>query len=202
MKDLHDYPSPGSSFPGAAEADAAAPPERRTFLKWAINGLGLLFAAVLGVPAVIYLIDPLNRKRAKSDYRSTGVRLSSLEVNKPVQAVLRDVRHDAWTLHPNDVIGRVWLVKRDKNTVEAFTTVCPHLGCSVNFEASVGRFICPCHNGTFDLEGQRVQFKEGNNPAPRDMDKLKVRRDPKDSDMILVEYLNFRQGEAEKTLKS
>ena len=35
----------------------------------------------------------------------------------------------------------------------ALSSVCPHLGCQVHFEAQKNRFFCPCHNGTFDPNG-------------------------------------------------
>ena len=35
----------------------------------------------------------------------------------------------------------------------ALSSVCPHLGCNVHWEAQNDRYFCPCHNGTFDPEG-------------------------------------------------
>ncbi len=35
----------------------------------------------------------------------------------------------------------------------ALSSVCPHLGCQVHWEAQNDRFFCPCHNGTFDSQG-------------------------------------------------
>ncbi len=35
----------------------------------------------------------------------------------------------------------------------ALSSVCPHLGCQVFWEAAKDRFFCPCHNGTFDASG-------------------------------------------------
>lgn len=35
----------------------------------------------------------------------------------------------------------------------ALSSVCPHLGCQVHWEAQNDRFFCPCHNGTFDPSG-------------------------------------------------
>jgi Rieske Fe-S protein len=168
--------------------------ERRSFLKWAIHGMGVLFAAILGVPAVAYLIDARNRPARPGQFK-TVARLSELPEGVPHQAVVQEARFDAWTLHPNDVIGRVWLIRRDKETVDAYTTICPHLGCSVNFEEKNRLFICPCHGGTFDIHCQRVERPEFVNPAPRGMDRLECRRDPADPDLIQVRYENFRQGE-------
>lgn len=36
----------------------------------------------------------------------------------------------------------------------ALSSVCPHLGCQVHWEAQQSRFFCPCHNGTFDASGK------------------------------------------------
>jgi Rieske Fe-S protein len=174
--------------------------ERRSFLRWATHGLGALFGVLLGVPALAFLIDARNRKAPEGAYR-TVARLKDLQKDVPFQVVLRDVRWDAWTLHPSDVIGRVWLIRRDNDKVEAFTTICPHLGCSVNFEDKSQLFICPCHGGTFNLAGERVERPDFNNPAPRGMDHLECRRDPNDPESVQVHYQNFRQGEPTPELK-
>jgi nitrite reductase/ring-hydroxylating ferredoxin subunit len=38
----------------------------------------------------------------------------------------------------------------------ALSSVCPHLGCRVFWEAAHDRFFCPCHNGAFDREGVAI----------------------------------------------
>lgn len=35
----------------------------------------------------------------------------------------------------------------------ALSSVCPHLGCKVHWQAARNRFFCPCHNGVFDATG-------------------------------------------------
>lgn len=35
----------------------------------------------------------------------------------------------------------------------ALSSVCPHLGCKVHWEAQNDRFYCPCHNGVFNPSG-------------------------------------------------
>src|SRR5262249_35654300 len=132
-------------------------------------------------------------KASAGDFK-TVARFSDLPEGVPTQVVIRDVRRDAWTLHPNDVVGRAWLVRRGKDQLDAFTTICPHLGCSINFVKDAGLFICPCHNGTFELTGARKEGTVATTPAPRGMDKLEWRRDPADPELVQVRYQNFEQG--------
>jgi len=51
----------------------------------------------------------------------------------------------------------------------ALSSVCPHLGCQVHFEAPKNRFYCPCHNGTFDPNGKAT----GGPPAQAKQELLK-----------------------------
>jgi Rieske Fe-S protein len=139
------------------------------------------------------LLDARQRPARTGQFKAVA-RLDDLTEGVPYQAVIREVRRDAWTLHPNDVIGRVWLIRRDPDTVDAFTTICPHLGCSVNFVEKDKLFICPCHGGTFDITGHRLERSGMVNPAPRGMDRLECRRDPTDPQLIQVKYQNFIQG--------
>jgi cytochrome b6-f complex iron-sulfur subunit len=39
----------------------------------------------------------------------------------------------------------------------ALSSVCPHLGCKVHWEAVNDRFFCPCHNGAFDASGKATE---------------------------------------------
>lgn len=43
----------------------------------------------------------------------------------------------------------------------AMSSVCPHLGCQVHWEANNQRYFCPCHNGVFDAEGVGVSGPPG-----------------------------------------
>lgn len=175
--------------------------DRRSFLRWATMSLGFVFTAIFGVPIGFYLADPRNRKGKPSDFiRAEGIRLNDDNFSKnpplPVQGVIRTVRVDGWTLHPSDVIGRIWVVKDDTAArgYRVFTTICPHLGCSVNLDED--KFRCPCHNAQFEYAGERRNPDE--NPALRGMDELDWQPDPADPQRILVHYQTFRNGVEEK----
>ncbi|MCA9062771.1 MAG: ubiquinol-cytochrome c reductase iron-sulfur subunit [Planctomycetaceae bacterium] len=51
----------------------------------------------------------------------------------------------------------------------ALSSVCPHLGCAVHWEANNDRFFCPCHNGAFDAAGNPLSgpVKEANQSLSR-----------------------------------
>jgi len=179
--------------------------ERRTFLKMATHGLGVLFAGVLGVPAVAFLIDPRKRKAAKRDFRPVA-RLSELmqdgtptpDGRRVMQAVVRDSRWDAWTFEADVVIGRVWLVAPgEKGPVAAFQTICPHLGCAVDYKPDKNEFHCPCHEGCFALYGRVLS-----GPPARGLDPLEVRLDPNPEDpndkLICVRYEEFEPEKPER----
>lgn len=55
-----------------------------------------------------------------------------------------------------DLDGNAILVKRGETGFEAFSSVCPHLGCRVHWEAEEKAFFCPCHRGVFDSDGVAV----------------------------------------------
>jgi cytochrome b6-f complex iron-sulfur subunit len=52
----------------------------------------------------------------------------------------------------------------------ALSKVCTHLGCIVEYSREMNRFICPCHAGIYDLEGNVLS-----GPPPKALIKLPVR---------------------------
>lgn len=53
----------------------------------------------------------------------------------------------------------------------AFSAVCPHLGCVVNWNEIQKSFECPCHGAKFSRNGEVL---EGPPPRPLDLYKLKI----------------------------
>jgi thiosulfate dehydrogenase (quinone) large subunit len=49
-----------------------------------------------------------------------------------------------------------WVVHPSGDTYVAFSAVCTHAGCSVQFDSGSMQFICPCHGGTFDARTGNV----------------------------------------------
>jgi menaquinol-cytochrome c reductase iron-sulfur subunit len=52
----------------------------------------------------------------------------------------------------------------------AISTRCAHLGCPVRFARASSTFICPCHGGVYDFEGQVI-----GGPPVRPLDRFQTR---------------------------
>jgi cytochrome b6-f complex iron-sulfur subunit len=66
----------------------------------------------------------------------------------------------------------VWLVKRSSGgDMLVLDDRCPHLGCSLKWNAQRSVFECPCHGSEFDIHGT---LKRG--PAPRSLSRLSVHK--------------------------
>jgi len=49
-----------------------------------------------------------------------------------------------------------YLVHPSDSTFVAFSAVCTHAGCTVQYDPSSVRFVCPCHGGTYDARSGQV----------------------------------------------
>lgn len=57
-----------------------------------------------------------------------------------------------------------WMVHPSGNTFVAFSAVCTHAGCPVQYDAPTVQFVCPCHGGVYDARTGSV--RSGPPPAP------------------------------------
>lgn len=151
---------------------------------------GVAIGALLAVPGVAYVIDPLVRRRPRSDqWREIGD-AELLRDDRPVSLPIIGERVDAWTRAPEQRLGTVWLRRHEDGTLTAFTAECPHLGCRIGYDDESEKFSCPCHDSSFGLDGSVLD-----GPSPRDMDRLEARvRDGK----IEVRFRKFRTAVPEQ----
>jgi thiosulfate dehydrogenase [quinone] large subunit len=64
-----------------------------------------------------------------------------------------------------------WVVQPTSGTFVAFSAVCTHAGCPVQYDQSTTQFVCPCHGGVYDARtGQVLQ-----GPPPRPLPRIPVR---------------------------
>ena len=186
-------PSDEVSSPTSLVPVASADDSRRDFLKVAgIGGLGAALAAVAGVPAVAYIAYPLANETVSGgdDFLPAG-NVDSFPEGKPVKVDLFADKRDAWNRVVQVKVGSAWVVNQG-GKLNAYSTVCPHLGCAVDYDPDAGDFKCPCHRSAFKLDG-RVE----GGPAPRGLDSLEVK---KDEGLVAIRFQRFKQGVSEKEI--
>lgn len=62
------------------------------------------------------------------------------------------------------------LVMRTPESIRAFSLICTHLGCTVEWQADKKEFYCPCHDGRFDEFGDVLA-----GPPPIPLEQIPVR---------------------------
>lgn len=186
--------------------------DRRVWLGWSSRLLALACSAVVVVPGVRYIIDPLQRKSSTAQGFKRLALLEDLPFDVPKHLPVTGSLQDAWTHYDETKIGDTWLVRRsgpdvppEETRVEAFNTICPHLGCEIQLAAGDNNFVCPCHNAKFKLDGDVIRKKGYVNPAPRAMDSLECRVVQDEASgqwWVEVKFENFVIGSSAKVAKA
>ena len=138
--------------------------DRRSFLQktcYLFSFFGLCIAAG------VYLLFALpSRIRGKKDLYVYACD----EAELPVQGVRQ--YHVDYPLRGKTVTKKFFIVKTGKKLL-VFSSVCTHLGCLINWQRTENRFMCPCHGGQYDIQGNVVA---GPPPAPLNRLPLKIER--------------------------
>ena len=93
-------------------------------------------------------------------------------------------RQDGWVRFAKVKVGAAWLIRDPDGQLRAFSTVCPHLGCGIDWDPRAEQLICPCHHSVFAADGTCVS-----GPAPRGLDELDVIATEAD---IRIRYQRFK----------
>lgn len=136
-----------------------ARPTRRGFVNWLLGTSAGAFLASVLYPLARYLVPP------------PAGESSAASVTLPVKA---------GEVKPNT--GQIFkfgsrpgiLVRTPAGELKAFSAVCTHLNCTVQYRADLSHIWCACHNGHFDLNGQNIA---GPPPRPLDAYVVNVRGD-------------------------
>ncbi len=160
---------------------------RRGFLKIGVGAVGVGLAATAIGPAAAVLAHPLGHATTSGSdaFIPVGGR-GSFSAEEPVKVDLYSDRVDAWNRVVEVKVGSAWVMERAGELV-AFSTVCPHLGCGIDYVADKKKFLCACHNSWFTIEGA---VEEG--PSPRAMDTLQT--EVGEDNLVQIRYERFKQG--------
>jgi len=169
---------------GGERTGAEVVRERRTFLGLITTGLGLSIAAFMGFTLGRFSIAPALSAAPESDWTVLGP-LAEIPEGKPTNHIIRVFQSAGWGRFSAE--QSVWVLKQGER-LAVFSSVCTHLGCTINENAK--GFGCVCHNSLWSSEGEKV-----GGPAPRGMDRLEYKVE---DEVLKVRYQNFKQGLADK----
>ena len=128
--------------------------KRRSFLQLLLTALGITTLASLLYPLVRYLVPPRKAEKA----RTLVIAKRDIPLGYAKEIVFNDVP--------------VVVVNRPGKGLIALSRVCTHLGCLVHYDRENKQLLCPCHAGTFDLEGNVLS-----GPPPKPLPVLPLRVD-------------------------
>lgn len=118
---------------------------RKDFVGWIIKGGILATLSGMIFPALSYIWPVLGRGP------STGMEEVGNTDDIPV-----------WGSKKVIIAGSAILILRTATEFKAFSAICTHLGCLVEWDVKKREILCPCHAGIFDIEGRNVA-----GPPPR-----------------------------------
>lgn len=139
---------------------------RRKLLTRVSIALGAFGAALVGLPVVGFLLEPL-LKRAGREWRNVG-EAGSFSKGQTVEVSFEDSSSVPWA----GVTGKTaaWLRHGTDGEFTAFSINCSHLGCPVRWLPEADLFMCPCHGGVYYSDGTVAA-----GPPPKPLTKYPVR---------------------------
>jgi menaquinol-cytochrome c reductase iron-sulfur subunit len=135
---------------------------RRDFVKLTTAAVGTFIGAVIGLPAIAYLIEPALKVGSAAAWIPLG-KLDGYEIGKPSLATFTRSKVNGWE-KTVDSYG-VFVLRKSEAEVQAFSNKCTHLSCRVNWNQDQQQYICPCHDAHFDINGKIIS-----GPPPRPLD--------------------------------
>ena len=162
--------------------------ERRGFIKFLCIVIGGIVSAVPFGAGIWAYINPLTREKGVDG--DGFLKITSLDAipddGTPAKFSVIADKEDAWNKFKNISVGAIYL-RKEAGKVKALHTVCPHLGCFIDYRSTKSDFFCPCHNSNFKLDGSIVS---GVSPRPMDPLKIEIRNKVE----VWVKFQNFQPG--------
>jgi menaquinol-cytochrome c reductase iron-sulfur subunit len=134
---------------------------RNNFVKVVIGFLGSIMGAIIGIPSIGYLISPALKKQENE----ATIPLGSLEdypIGTPTPFTFTRTNINGWERTVNSYGVYVLRKSGAEGDVIAFSNICTHLSCRVTWNEEKQQYICPCHAGFFDINGEVIS-----GPPPR-----------------------------------
>ena len=140
--------------------------KRRTFLD-SLLGVGFVSTALSVLyPVFRFVIPPANAEPA---------------TNSIVAGKISEFKNNSGALVKFGTKPAI-LVRTSDGHFKAFTAVCTHLECTVQYKPETSQIWCACHNGLYDLAGNVVS---GPPPRPLEAFTVNLRGEPGQEDVVI-----------------
>jgi menaquinol-cytochrome c reductase iron-sulfur subunit len=127
--------------------------ERRDFVKIIVAFVGTVIGTIIGLPAIGYLISPATKSQASEAWIPLGP-FENYPADTPTLFSFTRSRVNGWEKTVNSY--GAYVVRKSDNTVTVFSNMCTHLACRVKWLEDIKEYVCPCHDGHFDAQGEVV----------------------------------------------
>jgi cytochrome b6-f complex iron-sulfur subunit len=134
----------------ALDGGFGSDPTRRRFINWFLGTSAGAFLLAVLYPVSRYLIPP---QVAES---------TSATVTLPINPA--DVKPNSGQIFKFGNRPGI-LIRTPAGELRAFSAVCTHLACTVQYRPDLSHIWCACHNGHFDLNGINIA-----GPPPRPLE--------------------------------
>jgi len=139
---------------------------RRNFVAGTTALLGGVISAILGLPAIGYLLSPaLKKSKSSTDAWVQLGLFEDIPVDEPTLFTFTRTKQIGWERTATSY--GVYVVKDSSGQMQTFSNVCTHLSCRVTWKDDQNEYICPCHDGHFAKDGSIVS-----GPQPRPLDQF------------------------------
>lgn len=129
------------------------PQERRTLLRWLLGG-GFTASVVSFLYPAVKFMNPPTVPEASTNEVSAG-KVQDLKPNSG--KIIKFGSRPALLIRVSETEWR------------AYSAICTHLNCTVQFQDSTQQIWCACHNGYYDINGKVVS-----GPPPRPLEEYAV----------------------------
>jgi Rieske Fe-S protein len=137
---------------------------RRDFIKLATFTVGGAIGAAIGIPGVLYLVDPALKAGGKEAWVPLGPLENFPVGGLPTLVTFVRTKVNGWEKTANSY--GVFVIRKSEEEVLVVSNRCTHLSCRVNWNEEKQSYICPCHDAAFSLEGEVL-----GGPPPRPLDR-------------------------------
>lgn len=141
---------------------------RRDFVKVVTALIGTVMGAVIGLPAIGYILAPALKKQASDAWIPAGP-VENFPDGEPTLFNFTRSKVNGWEKTVNSY--GVYILRRDGNKILALSNSCTHLSCRVSWKPEENRYTCPCHAGYFNVDGDVL---DGPPPRPLDAYETKI----------------------------